>query len=157
MILAMGTQARVLGIPGEQELNRPGGRLLCHLRRGILSGPARGGSGQRRPGHRGEYVHRKFASKVTVIVLHEEACWTVTNAAAKALAHPKLQFVWNSVVEWINGEDSVTSVTVKNIKTGARSDLPCSGVFFFVGLVPSTQILKDSGITCTEQGLCGHQ
>lgn len=153
VILAMGTQARVLGIPGEQELTGQGVAYCATCDAEFFQDQHVVVVGSGDQGIEESMYIAKFASKVTVIVLHEEGVLDCNKqAAAKALAHPKLQFVWNSVVEWINGEDSVTSVTVKNIKTGARSDLPCSGVFFFVGLVPSTQILKDSGITCTEQG-----
>lgn len=63
-------------------------------------------------------------------------------AAEKAFNHPKMNFIWNSVLESIEGEDEVEGVKIKNIKTGEITDFPCGYVFFFVGMVPGTECVK---------------
>jgi thioredoxin reductase (NADPH) len=47
-----------------------------------------------------------------------------------------VRFVWDSTVDAIHGTEGVTGVRVRNVLTGATSDLPCSGVFPFIGVEP---------------------
>ncbi|NCC97438.1 MAG: thioredoxin-disulfide reductase, partial [Synergistales bacterium] len=67
-----------------------------------------------------------------------------------ALANPRIQPVWDSVVEEIAGEDMVEKVVLKNVKTGEISDIPVSGVFMFVGNTPNADLIKD--LVDTERG-----
>jgi thioredoxin reductase (NADPH) len=64
--------------------------------------------------------------------------------AARALGHSKIQPVWDSVVTEVldPGQDKVTGVRVKNLKTNAESVLNCAGVFVAIGHVPSTEIFR---------------
>lgn len=95
----------------------------------------------------------KFASEVTIIVLHDEGVLDCNKVAAeKAFAHPKLKFVWNSSPAAILGEDEVTGLQVKNSKTGELTDIPCEGVFFFVGQVPETKGLTETGLAFNGRG-----
>lgn len=61
----------------------------------------------------------------------------------QALAHPKLKFVWNSVVEDINGEAMVKELKLKNVKTSEISIIPVSGVFVAIGVKPNSQKFAD--------------
>ena len=86
----------------------------------------------------------KFANRVTVIVLHDEGILDCNKQAAeKALSHPKMDFIWNSVLTEVCGEEQVTGVKIKNMKTDEITDFPCDGVFFFVGMIPETKWLPD--------------
>lgn len=60
----------------------------------------------------------------------------------RAFAEPKIEFVWNSVVEEIRGEQTVNRVLVKNVKTGALKEIPVNGVFIFIGLKPETDFIE---------------
>jgi thioredoxin reductase (NADPH) len=64
--------------------------------------------------------------------------------ADRTLANPKIQPVWDSVVTEVLDvkQDKVTGVRVKNVKTGAESQLDCAGVFVAIGHVPNTQVFK---------------
>lgn len=64
--------------------------------------------------------------------------------AARALSHPKIKPVWNSVVSEILGieEGMVTGVRVKNLKTGEESVIECTGVFVAIGHKPNTEIFQ---------------
>ena len=57
----------------------------------------------------------------------------------QAFAQPKLNFIWNSVVEEITGENMVKEIKLRNVKTGETATLPVAGVFVAVGLKPNSQ------------------
>jgi thioredoxin reductase (NADPH) len=64
---------------------------------------------------------------------------------ARLFAHPKIQVVWDSVVDEILGEQNpprVTGVRLADIKTGARSVIPCDGVFVAIGHTPVTELFR---------------
>jgi len=83
----------------------------------------------------------RFASKVTVIHRRDQLRASKI-MADRALAHPKIEFSWNSVVEDILGDDAVAGVRLRNVKTDVVSDLPCQGYFAALGHVPSTAPFK---------------
>ena len=145
VILATGTESRKLGIPGEKELTGQGVAYCATCDAEFFKDQevVVVGSGDQAI-EEGMYI-AKFASKITVIVLHDEGILDCNKQAAeKAFAHPKMNFVWNSVVSEIKGEDEVTGVVLKNMKTGELTDFPCQGIFFFVGMVPGTKFLGDA-------------
>jgi len=57
-------------------------------------------------------------------------------------AQPKIQMVWDSVVEKIEGQDKVTNLKVKNVKSGDSSSLNVDGVFVAIGLLPNNGLFK---------------
>ena len=60
-----------------------------------------------------------FASKVTIVVLHEEGHLDCNEVAAEhAYKNPKIDFVWSSTVQEIKGSDHVESLVLKNVDTG---------------------------------------
>ncbi len=61
----------------------------------------------------------------------------------RAFAQSKLQFVWNSVVEEIDGEAMVKGLKLRNVKNGKISSLPVSGIFVAIGLKPNSQPFTD--------------
>jgi thioredoxin reductase (NADPH) len=69
----------------------------------------------------------------------------------KALGHPKIEPVWNSVVDEIAGDEVVKSLKIKDVKTGEQTELPVDGVFIFVGIKPNTNFL-DSSIKKDDRG-----
>jgi thioredoxin reductase (NADPH) len=52
-----------------------------------------------------------------------------------------MQFIWNTVVEDIEGETSVERLRLRNVQTGAESQLPVAAVFIFIGHSPNTSFL----------------
>jgi len=83
----------------------------------------------------------KFASKVTVIHRRRELRATPI-VQRKAFAEPKIEFLWDTVIEEIEGGDSVERVRLKNVKTGQDSAIEIDGVFVSIGLKPDTDYLK---------------
>jgi thioredoxin reductase (NADPH) len=79
--------------------------------------------------------------------------------AERALGNPKIQPIWDTVVEDIYDVNKglVTGVKLKNLKTGAQTDLACAGVFVAIGHVPNThiyegqiEVAKDGYIICKQ-------
>ena len=150
IVIATGTSARVLGIPGERELTGQGVAYCATCDAEFFKDQhvVVVGSGDQGI-EEGMYI-TKFASRVTVVVLHDEGILDCNReSAAKAFQNPKMDFIWNSVLAEVCGTDEVTGVKIKNMKTGEITDFPCDGVFFFVGMIPETkwlpeEIAKDS-------------
>jgi thioredoxin reductase (NADPH) len=82
-----------------------------------------------------------FASRVYII--HRRDQFRADRAASqRTLSNPKIEPVWNTVVEEIAGEGMVEKLILKNVKTGDTSELPVSGVFMFVGQSPHDEFCK---------------
>ena len=91
----------------------------------------------------------KFASKVYIIHRRDE--FRADRAAiAQALANPKIEPVYNTVVEKIEGDGMVENLVLKNVRTGEISNLPVSGVFMFVGQEPDDDCVR--GLVKAEKG-----
>lgn len=91
----------------------------------------------------------KFASKVYIIHRRDE--FRADRAAiAQALANPKIEPVYNTVVEKIEGDGMVENLVLKNVRTGEKSNLAVSGVFMFVGQEPDDECVR--GLVKAEKG-----
>ena len=99
----------------------------------------------------------KFARKVTVIHRRDELR-ADKHVQEKAFKNPKLHFMWDSVVVALHGEGLLSSMDVKNVKTGeittieADPDDVMFGLFGFVGTVPNTKIFEGTGLEMDERG-----
>ena len=83
-----------------------------------------------------------FASKVTLVHRKDELR-AEKILQERLLAHPKIEAVWDSVIDEVTGETDpmgVTGVRLKNVKTGATTDLACDGVFIAIGHAPSSEL-----------------
>jgi len=84
----------------------------------------------------------RFADKVMII--HRRGELRATKIVQKrAFENPKIEFVWYSVVDAINGEGSVGSVTVKDVRSGEKRELPADGVFIYVGHKPVSDLVRE--------------
>ena len=153
VITACGSEPRLLNIPGEKTLRGSGVAYCATCDAEFFEGEdvVVVGSGDQAI-EEGMYI-TKFARKVTVIVLHDEGILDCNKVSAeRAFNNEKMEFIWNSTIEEVLGEENVEGVKIKNLKTGNLSQLTCQGVFFFVGMIPSTRFLKDSGIEMDKRG-----
>ena len=85
----------------------------------------------------------RFASKVTV-VHRRESLRASKIMQDKALANPKIDFLWDSEIADITDTErgEVTSIVTRNLKTGERHELPLDGVFIAIGHTPNTSLFK---------------
>ena len=83
----------------------------------------------------------RFAKKVYLIHRRDELR-AIKVLADRAKENDKIEFVWDSVVEEIEGDDQVRSLKILNRKTGETTELKVDGVFIFIGIVPVTDFVK---------------
>ncbi|CCO08129.1 thioredoxin-disulfide reductase [Desulforamulus hydrothermalis] len=143
VILAPGSQPRLLNIPGERALRGNGVSYCatCDAEFYTDLDVVVVGNGDAAI-EEAMYI-TKYARKVTVIVIHDEGIVDCNRASAeKAFQNPKIEFVWNSVLAEIKGKGEVEAVVVKNLKTGELTELKAHGVFIYVGMVPGTSFLQ---------------
>ncbi len=153
VIIAVGSEPRLLNIPGEKELRGNGVSYCATCDAESFEGDHVVVVGSGDQAIEEGMVIAKYARQVTVIVLHDEGILDCNKVSReRALKHDKMKFVWNSTIEEILGDESVQAVKIKNLKTGESSLLECQGVFFFVGMVPSTRWLAGSGIKLDQRG-----
>ena len=83
----------------------------------------------------------KFGSKVYVV--HRRDQLRASKAMQdRAVANPKIEFVWNSVVSEVIGDKKVSGVRLKDVVTGRERTLDCGGLFIAIGHTPNTEIFK---------------
>lgn len=93
----------------------------------------------------------RFASKVYIIHRRDQLRASRI-LQERAFANPKIEFVWNTVVTEVVGEDEVTGLNLCNVKTGEEWFMPVAGVFVFIGQRPNTSYLQ--GLVRMDEG--GH-
>lgn len=141
LVLATGATPRHLNIPGEEEFVGRGVSYCAtcdgHFfqdREVIVVG---GGDSALEEG----LFLTRYASSVKIIHRRNEL-----RAGAvlqkRAMANPKVEFIWDTVLTAIEGEDIVQSVGLKNVKTGEESSLATDGVFIFIGHIPNTELFQ---------------
>lgn len=85
----------------------------------------------------------KFADKVLVSVMHDVGKMDCNEIAkAQAMDNPKMEFLWNTVVDSFQGDDHLEKVVLKNIKTGQLEPINADTCFLFIGYLPNTEIFK---------------
>ena len=143
IILATGASFRKLGCPGEAE-KTGAGVSYCAVCDGAFFQDetiAVIGGGNVAVEEAG-YLTR-FATKVYVIHRRDEFRADKL-AIDQAMANPKIQPVWNSVVQSIEGDGFVEKLVLKNVRTEEIIDLPVAGVFVFVGTEPNISYLGEN-------------
>ncbi len=92
----------------------------------------------------------RFVRKVTVVHRRNELRATKI-LQERAFKNEKIGFLWDSVVERIEGKETVEKVILRNVKTGETFVREIDGVFIFVGITPNSRFLKGT-IDLDEKG-----
>lgn len=82
----------------------------------------------------------KFGSQVTIVHRRDELRASKI-MQQRALKHPKLKILWDSIVTEVEGDSVVRSVTIENVKTHEKMKMEAGGLFFAVGHLPNTAFL----------------
>lgn len=150
IILALGSEYRHLGIPGEDQLSGHG-VSFCATCDGFFFADqdivvVGGGDSAL---EEATFLTR-FARKVT-IVHRRDSLRASKIMQERAFSNPKIEFAWDSQLVGIDGDDSVTGVRLRDTKTGAERSLPVTGVFIAIGHDPRTKVL-DGQVDLDGQG-----
>ena len=141
LIVASGTKPNELGVNGESELRGRGvsycatcdGPFFKDLDIAVIGG---GNSAV----EEGMFL-TKYAKKV-YIVHRRDKLRADKILQERAFDNKKIEFVWDSVLDKIEGSQTVNAIDVRNVKTDAVSKLDVGGVFMYVGIKPNTEFLN---------------
>jgi len=142
VIVASGSERQKLGIPGEAEYTGKGVSYCATCDAAFFRDKPVAVVGGGNAAVTEALQLSKFASKITVIHRRNELR-AIRILQEKALAEPKIEFLWDSVVEEIKGETFVNQVRVRNVKNKKESVIDVSGVFMAIGFKPNTDYLRD--------------
>ena len=142
VIVATGSKHRLLGVPGEEELNSRGVSYcaVCDgafFRDQDLLVVGGGDSAVEEA-----IFLTRFAKSVTIIHRRDELRAQKV-LQDRAFANEKINFIWDSVVKEIKGENRVESVAIENVKTGQVTEQAFGGVFIYVGLDPVSDFVQE--------------
>jgi thioredoxin reductase (NADPH) len=141
MIFCAGAYPRRLSVPGEERLTGKGVSYCATcdgaLYRGKTVAVIGGGDSAIEEG----MFLTKFADKVYVIH-RRDALRAQYIIQQRAFKNPKMEFVWNSVIQEIKGDTKVAEIEIVNRKTDKISFLKTDGVFIYVGILPNTGLLE---------------
>lgn len=141
IILAMGADANKLNVPGEDKLNGRGVSYCATCDGPLFKDKEIVIVGGGDTAVEDAIFLTTFCPKVNVV--HRRNQLRATRIIQeRAFQNKKINFIWNSVVTEILGEEKVEKVKLKNVKTGEERIFPTSGVFVGVGLSPNTGIVK---------------
>lgn len=139
IIVATGATAKRLQLPGEQRLWNHGmsACAVCDGALPIFRGKPLVVIGGGDSAVEESTFLTKFASKV-YLVHRRDQLRASKIMQERVLRHPKVEVVWNTVVDDVLGDDMVSAVRLRHVKTNAARDLPCGGVFYAIGFTPNT-------------------
>ena len=142
IIVASGTEAKKLGVPREEELRRRGisycatcdAPFFQNQKIVVVVG------GGDTAIEEALYL-AKVAQEITII--HRRDRLRATKILQERIfSNKKINFVWDSTVTKILGQEKVEGILTKNVKTGQEREIFCQGVFMFVGNIPNTKFLQ---------------
>ncbi|MCH8920605.1 MAG: thioredoxin-disulfide reductase [Chloroflexi bacterium] len=151
VIVTAGADYNKLGVPGEERLTGRGVSYCATCDAAFFKGQhvavVGGGDAAMDEG----LFTTRHVDKISVIHRRDRLRASAI-LQERAFANPKMEFVWNTVVTEILGEEAVTGVRLRNRETGEDSSLDVAAVFIFIGQHPNTDFLR--GLVPTDEG--GH-
>jgi thioredoxin reductase (NADPH) len=141
LVIASGARHNRLGVPGEADLTGKGVSYCATCDGAFFKGAPVAVVGGGDTALEEAHFLTRFADKVHVIHRRDEFR-AVKYLQEKISAEPRIEPVLDSIVERVEGQDKVTGILLKNVKSGATSTLEVEGVFIFVGVSPNTEFLK---------------
>lgn len=141
IIITTGANPRLLQIEGENEFRGRGVSYCATCDGAFYRGKKIAVVGGGDSAVQESIFLTKFAE--TVYVVHRRDQLRAEKILQeRAMGNTRIRFIWNSVVEKINGNDGVSSLDIRNVKTGERSALHVDGIFIYIGYNPNTELLS---------------
>jgi thioredoxin reductase (NADPH) len=142
VILAMGASAKWMGIDSEQRLMNKGVSACATCDGALFRGKAMAVIGGGDTALEEALFLTRFATKVSVI--HRRDSLRASKIMQdRALAHEKIEFEWNSVVDEIVGDDFVTGVRLRDVNNDETREIPVEAAFVAIGHQPNTKLVSD--------------
>ena len=142
LIVASGASPRKLGVPGEAEFSGRGVSYCATCDGFFYMGKEIIMVGGGDSAIEEAIFLTRFASKVTVIHRRDQLR-AEKLLQEQAFRNEKIEFLWDTVVTEVVGENFVTGVKVRNVKSGEESLFPTQGAFVAIGYIPNTEFLGD--------------
>lgn len=141
VIICTGAHPRRLNVPGEERLTGRGVSYCATcdgaLYRDKVVAVVGGGDSAIEEG----IFLTRFASKVIVVHRRDELR-AQKIIQERAFANPKMEFVWNSVIQEIHGDTKVSKLEIVNRLTKEITMMPVDGLFIYVGILPNNDLLE---------------
>lgn len=141
VIIATGASAKYLGLENERRLIGRGVSACATCDGAFFNGHEVAVVGGGDTAMEEALFLTRFARRVYVIHRRDQLRASKI-MQQRALAHPKIEFIWNTVVEDVLGDKTVEGVRLRNVKTGETTVLPVSGLFVAIGHKPNTDIFR---------------
>jgi len=156
IIIAAGSEYRKLGVAGEEKLSGRGvsycatcdGFLFRDKEVAVLGGGDTAIT---------DALELSRHAKKVYVIHRRDQLRAGQVLQERAFAHPKLEFIWNTVVEEVLGDRLLERLELRNVKTGQQSNLKVDGLFVAVGVMPNSQQffkileLDDAGYIVTDE------
>jgi thioredoxin reductase (NADPH) len=142
VILATGASFRKIGVPNEDDLTGKGVSYCATCDGAFFKGKkvivVGGGDSALQEG----IFLTRFAERV-IIIHRRDKLRASPILQARAKMNSKISFIWDTVVDRIEGDRKVEAVLLKNVKTGGLQKIAADGVFVFIGHNPNSGFLKN--------------
>lgn len=141
VIIAGGAALQRLGVPGEEDLTGRGVSYCATCDGAFFRDKAVAVIGGGDSAVEEALLLTRFVSKVLIIHRRDQLRASKI-VQERAFANDKIEFMWDTVVDGITGDDRVTGLNVRNVKTNQTSTIEVAAAFIYVGQRPNTEYLK---------------
>ncbi|MBS3948792.1 MAG: thioredoxin-disulfide reductase [Dethiobacter sp.] len=150
LLIATGTRARPLGVPGEQELKGRGVSYCVTCDGSFFQDKKVLVAGGGDSALEEALVLTKFAAKVYIVHRRSELR-AIRILQDRVQKNDKIEVIYNTIVKEISGRERVESATLHDVVDGKTWDVAVDGIFLYVGLIPNTDYLNGD-LKKNEQG-----
>jgi len=157
VIVSVGARSLMLGLPAEERLLGHGLSTCATCDGFFFRGHDIGVVGGGDSAIEEALFLTKFADKVTLVHRRDQLRASKI-MQERAFKNDKIDFLWDSVVTDLHGDNTLSGAQIENVKTGEQSTLPVSGLFVAIGHIPNTDVFRgqldmdDAGYLLTHDG-----